>query len=54
MAAFGAALKKGGLWPLLAGNRMHAAPPCNISAEDVAKGLAIIDEALSVADAHMA
>ncbi|MEU3721613.1 aspartate aminotransferase family protein [Streptomyces sp. NPDC031705] len=54
MAAFGAALKKGGMWPLLAGNRIHIAPPCNISAQDVAKGLAILDEALSVTDAHMA
>ncbi|MFF3617895.1 aspartate aminotransferase family protein [Streptomyces sp. NPDC002467] len=54
MAAFGAACKKGGLWPLIAGNRIHIAPPCNISAEDVAKGLEILDEALSVADAHMA
>ncbi|MFD0354938.1 aspartate aminotransferase family protein [Streptomyces sp. NPDC127110] len=53
MGAFGAALKKGGLWPLLAGNRIHVAPPCNISADDVAKGLAILDEALSVTDAHM-
>lgn len=52
MAEFGAALKKAGLWPLLAGNRMHVAPPCNVSAEDVAKGLRIIDEALTVADAH--
>lgn len=54
MAAFGAACKKGGLWPLIAGNRIHVAPACNISAEDVAKGLAILDETLSVADAHMA
>ncbi|MGW6838165.1 aminotransferase class III-fold pyridoxal phosphate-dependent enzyme, partial [Streptomyces sp. NPDC054949] len=54
MAAFGAACKKGGLWPLIAGNRIHVAPACNISAEDVAKGLAILDEALTVADAHMA
>ncbi len=52
MAEFGAACKKGGLWPLIAGNRIHVAPPCNITPQDVAKGLAILDEALSVADAH--
>ncbi len=52
MAEFGAACRKGGLWPLLAGNRIHVAPPCNIAAQDVAKGLAILDEALTVADAH--
>ncbi|MFD7031644.1 aspartate aminotransferase family protein [Streptomyces sp. NPDC059917] len=54
MGAFAEACKKGGLWPLVAGNRLHVAPPCNISAADVAKGLAVLDEALAVADAHMA
>ncbi|WP_330331375.1 aspartate aminotransferase family protein [Streptomyces sp. NBC_00536] len=54
MGAFAEACKKGGLWPLVAGNRLHVAPPCNIGADDVAKGLAVLDEALSVADAHMA
>ncbi|MFF5449105.1 aspartate aminotransferase family protein [Streptomyces sp. NPDC012888] len=52
MAAFAEACKKGGLWPLTAGNRLHVAPPCNIGAADVAQGLEILDEALSVADAH--
>ncbi|RSS72838.1 aspartate aminotransferase family protein [Streptomyces sp. WAC06614] len=54
MAAFAEACKKGGLWPLTAGNRLHVAPPCNITAEDVAHGLEILDGALAVADAHMA
>ncbi|MGW0749836.1 hypothetical protein [Streptomyces sp. NPDC002587] len=49
MTELGAALRKG---TLIAGNRLHVAPPCNIAPEDVAKGLAILDEALSVADAH--
>ncbi len=52
MAEFAAACKKGGLWPLVAGNRIHVAPACNISPQDVAKGLEILDQALSVADAH--
>ncbi|MFD3549518.1 aspartate aminotransferase family protein [Streptomyces sp. NPDC058655] len=52
MAEFAAACKKGGLWPLTAGNRIHIAPACNIAPEDVAKGLAVLDEALAVADAH--
>lgn len=52
MAEFAAACKKGGLWPLTAGNRIHVAPPCNIGPQDVAQGLAILDEALSVADTH--
>ncbi|MER5869632.1 aspartate aminotransferase family protein [Streptomyces sp. NPDC002044] len=52
MAEFAAACKKGGIWPLTAGNRIHIAPPCNIAPQDVAKGLAILDEALTVADAH--
>ncbi|MCB5181270.1 aspartate aminotransferase family protein [Streptomyces antimicrobicus] len=54
MAAFAEACKKGGLWPLTAGNRLHVAPPCTVSAEDVARGLEILDGALAVADAHMA
>ncbi|WP_258024154.1 aspartate aminotransferase family protein [Streptomyces bambusae] len=54
MAAFADACKKGGLWPLTAGNRIHIAPPCTIAPEDVARGLEILDGALSVADAHMA
>ncbi|MFG2293363.1 aspartate aminotransferase family protein [Streptomyces sp. NPDC048603] len=53
MAAFAEACKKGGLWPLAAGNRLHVAPPCTIGAADVARGLEILDEALTVADAHM-
>ena len=32
MAAFGAACKKGGLWPLINMNRTHVVPPCNITA----------------------
>ncbi|NBM20673.1 aspartate aminotransferase family protein [Streptomyces sp. GC420] len=52
MAAFAAACKKGGLWPFVNMNRTHVVPPCNISEADAKEGLAILDEALSVADRH--
>jgi taurine--2-oxoglutarate transaminase len=40
-----------GLVPLVLGNRVHVAPPLNVSDEDTAAGLAILDEALAEADA---
>jgi len=46
------ALKKGGLLPFANYNRIHVVPPCNVTAEEAREGLAIIDEALNVADAH--
>lgn len=39
-----------GLWPMVAGNRIHVVPPCTTSVEDTEKGLAIIDEVLDIAD----
>ncbi|MGW4688398.1 hypothetical protein ACWEPM_26385 [Streptomyces sp. NPDC004244] len=54
MAEFAAACRKGGLWPLTAGNRIHVAPPCTIAPQDVARSLEVLDAALSVADAHTA
>ncbi|MCW2526021.1 MAG: hypothetical protein JWM76_881, partial [Pseudonocardiales bacterium] len=47
-----AACKAGGLLPFTNYHRLHVVPPCNVSAEDARKGLAIIDEALEVADKH--
>ncbi|TDB85804.1 aspartate aminotransferase family protein [Actinomadura sp. KC216] len=41
-----------GVWPFTYLNRIHIAPPCNISEEDARKGLEMLDDALSVADAH--
>ena len=41
-----------GLIPLTAGNRLHIAPPLNLSDEDAKAGLAMLDTALAVADAH--
>ncbi|KRE39290.1 hypothetical protein ASG73_02845 [Janibacter sp. Soil728] len=52
MGEVAAACKKSGLWPMVAGNRVHVVPPLTTSPDDVREGLAILDEALSVADAH--
>ncbi|WP_431782033.1 aspartate aminotransferase family protein [Streptomyces chumphonensis] len=51
-AELAAACKRRGLWPLVAGNRLHVVPPCTIDAAEVEEGLAILDEALAAADAH--
>jgi taurine---2-oxoglutarate transaminase len=48
-----AACKERGLWPFTHFNRMHVVPPCNTPVAQVREGLAIIDEALSVADAYV-
>jgi taurine--2-oxoglutarate transaminase len=50
MAAFAAAAKKAGVWPFIHFNRVHIAPPLIIGEEDLVRGLAVIDEALTVAD----
>ncbi len=47
------ACKAAGLWPFTHFNRMHVVPPCTTSVDDVRRGLTIIDEALSVADAYV-
>jgi taurine--2-oxoglutarate transaminase len=52
MTEFAAACKQGGLWPFTHFNRTHVVPPCNTSAVDVQAGLAILDEALDVADGY--
>jgi taurine--2-oxoglutarate transaminase len=33
-------------------NRTHVVPPCTISEDDLREGLAVLDEALDVADQH--
>jgi taurine---2-oxoglutarate transaminase len=50
MAAFGKACLDRNLVPLILGNRIHVAPPLNLSDADAATGLAILDEALTAAD----
>ena len=52
MLDIAAACKKEGLWPFTHFNRMHVVPPCNVSADEVREGIAIIDQALDVADAY--
>jgi taurine---2-oxoglutarate transaminase len=52
MAEVAAACKERGLWPFTHFNRMHVAPPCTVSADEARSGLAILDEALTVADRH--
>jgi taurine--2-oxoglutarate transaminase len=52
MLEFAAACKERGLWPFVHFNRTHVVPPCTTSDEDVAAGLAILDEALKAADRH--
>ena len=46
-----AACRQRGLWPFTHFNRLHVVPPLTISDDDMRAGLAIIDEALAVADA---
>jgi taurine---2-oxoglutarate transaminase len=45
-----AACKAKGMWPMLAVNRIHVVPPCNAPDDLVREGLAILDEALTLAD----
>ena len=44
--------KRRGLWPFLHFNRVHVVPPCTTTADEVAEGVAILDEALTLADRH--
>jgi len=53
MAAFAKACVERKLLPLILGNRVHVAPPLNVSDGDAATGLAILDEALAVADGFL-
>ncbi len=54
MGALMAACKQRGLWPFTHFNRMHVVPPLTISDDEMRTGLAIIDEALTVADGYTA
>ncbi|MGI8939051.1 MAG: aspartate aminotransferase family protein [Iamia sp.] len=47
------ACKERGLVPFSSGNRIHVVPPLTTSPEDAKEGLARLDDALSVADAHV-
>ncbi|AQT73565.1 aspartate aminotransferase family protein [Streptomyces sp. fd1-xmd] len=52
MAEFAAACKASGLWPFVNMNRTHVVPACTISEAEAKEGLALLDEALTVADRH--
>ena len=52
MTEVAAACKKLGLWPFTHFNRVHVAPPCTVSADEVRQGLSILDGALEVADSY--
>jgi taurine--2-oxoglutarate transaminase len=47
-----AACKARGLLPFTNYHRLHVVPPCTVSDAEAKEGLATLDEALSVADAH--
>jgi taurine--2-oxoglutarate transaminase len=53
MVAFAASCKQAGLWPFTHFNRTHVVPPCTTSADEVREGLAILDDALAVADRYV-
>ena len=52
MAEFAARCKDQGLWPFVHFNRTHVVPPCTTSAEEIREGIAILDDALKVADTY--
>jgi taurine--2-oxoglutarate transaminase len=52
MNEFTAACKARGLWPFTHFNRTHVVPPCTTTADEVREGIAILDEALKVADSY--
>ncbi|WP_435200965.1 aspartate aminotransferase family protein [Janibacter sp. GS2] len=47
-----AACTSAGLWPFVKDNRIHVVPPCTTSADEAREGLAVLDRALTVADAR--
>ncbi|GAA4382805.1 aspartate aminotransferase family protein [Brevibacterium sp. R8603A2] len=54
MAELMKALLAGGVLAFANFNRIHVVPPLNTPDEDVIRGLEVLDEALAVADAHVA
>ncbi|MEE1786467.1 aspartate aminotransferase family protein [Streptomyces sp. SP17BM10] len=52
MGELAAACKQRGLWPFVNMNRFHVVPPCTVTEEEAKSGLAVLDEVLSLADAH--
>jgi len=52
MSELAAECRRRGLLPFLNYNRLHVVPPCTVSETEVKDGLAILDEALGVADRY--
>ncbi|MGO1070351.1 aspartate aminotransferase family protein [Lysobacter sp. CA199] len=52
MAEFAAACKRLGLWPFVSANRTHIVPPLTIGEDELREGLAMLDQALAVADRY--
>jgi taurine--2-oxoglutarate transaminase len=52
MVELAAACKRQGLWPFVVSNRMHIVPPLSIDEQALRDGLAIVDDALQVADRY--
>jgi taurine--2-oxoglutarate transaminase len=52
MNEFAAECKRRGLWPFVHYNRTHVVPPCTTGADEIAEGMEILDEALTVADRY--
>jgi taurine--2-oxoglutarate transaminase len=52
MTEVATACKALGLWPFTHFNRLHVVPPCTISASEARDGIAILDQALEVADRY--
>jgi taurine--2-oxoglutarate transaminase len=47
------ACKKAGVWPFSHFNRLQVTPPCTTTAAELREGLAMIDQALDVADRYV-
>ena len=52
MNEFAAECKRRGLWPFVHFNRTHVVPPCTTTGEEIAEGVEILDQALTVADRY--
>ncbi len=52
MNALVAECRSRGLMPFVNYNRLHVVPPCTVSESEAKEGLAILDEALTVADGY--
>ena len=54
MTAVVSACTTAGVWPFTNGNRIHIAPPLIMTEDELRRGLAVIDNALNVADTFVA